>query len=50
MISTHDESRGVFGEGAKLATWIDRIGNTDKITIFTNRLTLEKCEDGFVKL
>ena len=50
MISAHDESRGKFSERQKSATWIDRRGNIDKMTILTNGLTLEKCEDKFVKL
>ena len=48
-ILDHDESRGKFGEHLKLTTWICRTGNTDKTTIFTNGLTLEKCEDEFFK-
>ena len=49
MISAHEESRGESGKDAKMATWIDRTVNTDRKTIFTNGMTLEKCEDGFVK-
>ena len=49
MIAAHDESQGEFGEGAKQATWINRTVDISKTTFFTNGLTLEKCEDGFVK-
>ena len=49
MISAHEESQGKFGKGAKLATWISRTVDIGRITILTNGLTLEKCEDGFVK-
>ena len=48
-ISAHDESQGEFGEGAKLAIWIDRTVGTGKISFFVNGMTLAKCEDRFVK-
>ena len=49
MVQAHGESQDAFGEGTKWATWINRAVDIGKITILTNGLTLENCEDGFVK-
>ena len=46
----HDGSWDKFGKREKLATWICRTGNNDKIMIFTNGMTLEKCANGFIKI
>ena len=49
MVLAHDESRGAFGEDAKLTTWISRTVDIGRKTILTNGLALKKCEDGFVE-